>query len=317
MERISDISIKKAAPHIFTRPFLFVEPNTRMQQLETFLAIGPQIYVDGLVVISEDNKGQRVRPVDRIDSKHIISKLLDSDYLDWLEMKASQIMDSNLEILEIGSMLSSALEIFDKTRFAFVPIVAITDYEKGKEQEINSSSLVVEATLAIRDILPLIAKANITVPIKQISSVLVSIDGNTSITDILCYMMRNGIRNIGLNDDNNDESIHEGKSRLTRIINDRKILEFLFSHKGRENLSKYGTAGLGNINIINHLDKISMAPIKSDTTVSKAAELLMDIRTPCLISEDDTDYHIVTPWDIVMKTLRPLITTQRSVTLHY
>lgn len=58
MERISDIPIKKAAPHIFTRPFLFVEPNTRMQQLGTFLAIGPQIYVDGLVVISEDNKGQ-------------------------------------------------------------------------------------------------------------------------------------------------------------------------------------------------------------------------------------------------------------------
>jgi hypothetical protein len=131
-------------------------------------------------------------------------------------------------------------------------------------------------------------------------------------------MMRDGIRNIGLNDDNDDdESIYDGKSRLLRIINDRKILEFLFSHKGRENLSKYGTAGLGNINITNHLDKISMAPIKSDTTVSKAAELLMEIRTPCLISEDDTDYHIVTPWDIVMKTLRSLISTQRFVTLHY
>lgn len=129
-------------------------------------------------------------------------------------------------------------------------------------------------------------------------------------------MMRNGIRNMGINDDNNDQTNHDGKSRLLRIINDRKILEFLFSHKGRENLRKYGTAGLGNINIINHLDKISLAPIKSDTTVSKAAELLMDIRTPCLISEDDTAYHIITPWDIVMETLRSLINTQRFVTLN-
>jgi hypothetical protein len=62
---------------------------------------------------------------------------------------------------------------------------------------------------------------------------------------------------------------------------------------------------------------ISIAQVKSNTTVSKAAELLMDIRTPCLISEDnegeeDTDHYIVTPWDLVMKTLKsestPIIT---------
>ena len=50
---------------------------------------------------------------------------------------------------------------------------------------------------------------------------------------------------------------------------------------------------------------------------SKAAELLMDIRTPCLISEgnkgeEETDNYIVTPWDVVMKTLKsestPIIT---------
>ena len=48
-----------------------------------------------------------------------------------------------------------------------------------------------------------------------------------------------------------------------------------------------------------------MAQVKSNTTVSKAAELLMDIRRPCLISEgdEDTDHCIVTPWDVVMKTL--------------
>ena len=43
--------------------------------------------------------------------------------------------------------------------------------------------------------------------------------------------------------------------------------------------------------------------VKCDTTTSKAAELLMDMRNPCLILEgkEYDDYSIVTPWDIVMK----------------
>jgi CBS domain-containing protein len=164
MKRISDIQIKNAAPHIFRRPFLFVEPNTRMLEIATFLAIGPQIYVDGLVVVSDNDKGQRTRPVGRIGSKHIISNLLDSDYPDWLETKASQIMDSTVGALEMDSTLSSALKIFDKTRFAFAPIVANIDNERNGEV---GSSLVVTAALAIRDILPLIAKANLSIPIKK------------------------------------------------------------------------------------------------------------------------------------------------------
>jgi predicted transcriptional regulator len=165
MKRISDIKIRNAAPHIFRRPFLFVEPNTRLLQIATFLAIGPQIHVDGFVVVSDNDKGQRTRPVGRIGCKHIISNLLDSDYPDWLEIKASQIMDSTVGALEMDSMLSSALEVFDKTRFAFAPIVANRDNERNGE--IGSSSLVVTAALAIRDILPLIAKANISLPIKK------------------------------------------------------------------------------------------------------------------------------------------------------
>jgi predicted transcriptional regulator len=201
MKLISDIQIKNAAPHIFRRPFLFVETNTRMLQIATFLAIGPQIYVDGLVVVSDNDKGQRTRPVGRIGCKHIICSLLDSDYPDWLETKASQIMDSTVGALEMDSTLSSALEVFDKTRFAFAPIVANRDNERNGE--IGSSSLLVTAALAIRDILPLIAKANITIPIKKISSQLVSVDGNTSITNALSYMIRTGIRNIGINEDSN------------------------------------------------------------------------------------------------------------------
>jgi hypothetical protein len=62
------------------------------------------------------------------------------------------------------------------------------------------------------------------------------------------------------------------------------------------------------MNIINHLDIISIAQVKSNTTVTKAAELLMDIRNPCLILEgnekEEEHNYILTPWDIVMKILK-------------
>ena len=249
LAHLLDLQIKDAAPHIFRRPFLYVEQNTRMMQLATFLAIGPQIYLDGLVVTNENEHARGTKPIGRIGSKQIIFSLLDSDYPDGLETKALQIMDSTVDALEIDSTLASALEVFDKTKFAFVPIVANIDNERNAE--IGSSSSVVVAALAIRDILPLIAKTNITIPIKQISSPLVSVDGNTSITNALNLMIGTGIRNIGINDvsihdDDASGSVAEdgGKSQLLRIINDRKILEFM--HRN-------GTKGLGDVNLINHL----------------------------------------------------------------
>jgi CBS domain-containing protein len=103
-------------------------------------------------------------------------------------------MDRTVGALEMDSTLSSALEVFEKTRFAFVPIVVNSDNERNVE--IGGSSLVVTAVLAIRDILPLTAKTNLSVSIKQISSPLISVDGNTSITDALSYMIDTGVLGI-------------------------------------------------------------------------------------------------------------------------
>ena len=59
---ISDI-----VPHIFKRPVLSVRQADSLLQVGTFLAIGPQIYVDGLVVLD----GQK--PVgDRRPAHHTI-----------------------------------------------------------------------------------------------------------------------------------------------------------------------------------------------------------------------------------------------------
>ena len=63
-------------------------------------------------------------------------------------------------------------------------------------------------------------------------------------------------------------------------------------------------AALAHVDIINHLDMISAKKVKYDTSVSRASELLMDIRNPCLILEEKQDYSIITPRDIVMKTLK-------------
>jgi predicted transcriptional regulator len=281
---LEDIMIKDAAPQIFRRPFLFVEPNSRLLKTATFLAIGPQIYVDGLVVI---DKGRgKEEPVGRISSKQIISKILNLGYLEWLDLKASQIMDSFVGSIEMDSPLSTALEVFEKTRFAFVPIIA-------------KDSSIVAASLSIRDILPLIAITNIDRPIKDLCSPLISVDKNTTIRTALDLMIEGGIRNIGIED--NDS---KNNNKLLRIINDRKILEFLLSHRGRKIMRRDGIAGLADINIINHLDMISATKVNCHITISNAAELLMDIRNPCLILEEGQDNSIVTPWDIVMRTLR-------------
>ena len=60
-----------------------MESNTRMLLIATFLAVGPEICIDGIIVI--DDKVQRARPVRRISSKHIISSILDSGYHDCLQ----------------------------------------------------------------------------------------------------------------------------------------------------------------------------------------------------------------------------------------
>jgi CBS domain-containing protein len=229
MNHLLDIQIKDAAPHIFRRPFLFVEPNTRMLQLASFLAIGPQIYIDGLIVI--DDKAQRGRPIGRISSKHIISSILDSGYPDWLQKDASQIMDGFVVPLEMDSPLKTALDVFETTRFAFIPILA--KKEEKLEDEEDDSLIVVTASLAIRDILPLIAKANLSIPIKELSSHLISVDGKTSVRIALGYMLNNRIRNIGIKEELSDHDDSSGvgsdksgrKCKLPHIINDRMILE--------------------------------------------------------------------------------------------
>ena len=100
-------------------------------------------------------------------------------------------------------------------------------------------------------------------------------------------MFQKRIRNIIIRDNNDDYY----------IINDRKILEFLFSENGRKIMNTHNL-GIQAIEI-DLMDKLPAIRVSDSIELSKAAELLMDINTPCLLLNES----IVTPWDIVMKTI--------------
>ena len=187
-----DISIREATAQIFKRPSLSISPDTLLPQVATFLAIGPQIYVDGLVVtVGKD-------PVGRIGSKHILQNLINSKYTNWLNITASELMDKNALSVEMNSSLGTTMKIFGETRFAFLPIT-----DKG--------SLI--ASLAIRDILPLVINANIDSPARHASSPTVHVAKETNLKHILDIMLTKGIRNVVIKDGTN-----------TYLINDRKIV---------------------------------------------------------------------------------------------
>ena len=266
MSKAIDVALKDVVPQVFKRPFLSVLPESTLMQIAPFMAIGPQIYVDGLVVIQEDG------PIGIITSKQILATIINSNYPDWLKINASQIMDSSRISLEMDSPLSGAIDIFNQTSIAFLPV--------------TKSDLVV-ASLSVRDILPIIANGTIQVPLKDISSSLVLLSKDTNLKVALNTMFQKRIRNIILRSNENDYY----------IINDRKILEFLFSENGRKILNTHNL-GIQTVEL-DHIDKLTAIKVNKNTSLSKAAELLMDINTPCLLLNES----IVTPWDIVMKTI--------------
>ena len=141
------------------------------------------------------------------------------------------------------------MKIFGESRFAFLPIT-----EKG--------SLI--ASLGIRDILPLIVNTNIDTSARYVSSPTVYVAKGIDLKHTLDIMLMKGIRNVVIQDGTN-----------TYLINDRKILEFLFSPKGRE-LIRIGKSEIGSIKI-DDFDLILVSKMVDDITVTKSAKLLMDI----------------------------------------
>lgn len=371
-----DTPVNKLFPNVFERPVLFVYPDTKLVELTSYLAMGPQIYADGLLVMErpEDEKqdNDQVKPrtasrrvIGQLGSKHIISHITQTDsrsYQNLFHTKtALDIMDnvSYDEIIEPSSPVSRVIEMFEKKRFALVPIVSKittpienssntrTNVDNISHENYDGKMMTATGVISVRDFLPLFVKSverinevthsasteqEITFPISEISSKLISVNKSDSLKDTIDLMIKNSTRNIGIKDMN---------SNPIGILNDRSILEFLFSHKDfvmealYDKIDDYIEDGKGKIgtnstqtrverevvdnryytkdnsntetprsinSIINDLHIIPLSKLKvmKTTTLSRAAELLADLRTPCLVLEEEDE--IVTPWDVIVKT---------------
>jgi CBS domain-containing protein len=308
-DQLARLKVKEVFNDSAKRPFLFVYPDTKLLEVTTFLAIGPEIYVDGVVVVTEGSRnGKKIHmPVGMIGGKNVLRSMLDNSF-DWKEdffgdVTASQIMVETTQgdWVELESPLNKVVDVFGRTRFAFVPVVSTI-----KEHDNNKPAII--GTLTIRDFLPLIVNKKIQFnhhenkgTINQISSPIVSVSGDCTIKDAIGIMVNKGIRNIGIlncqsydNEHKEKGNLEEKGSKIPCIVNDRKIMEFLLSHNRRATSNPI-------FSTVSDLDTIQTRATKSDISIMEAAQCLMDIKNQFLVLEGNE--YIVTPWDLIMKTV--------------
>lgn len=267
------ITISSVLSHVFRRPYVSVPPDTGLLELGTYLATGHQIYVDGLIV-ARDKK-----LAGRIGGQHILDCLLKTAYDDWPTVKASELMEESASSLELDSSLSDLLELFAETKFALAPIT-----HKGE----------LIGSIGIRDLLPVVFESNLPTQVTAIGSTQILLNRDETLRTAIDTMLKKRIRNLVLSPNASDSN-----DKGNYIINDRKILEFIFSYEGKKVITGgIGTSAFSDIHV-DSLDKISASHVSPTETISRAANILRDINTPALLSDD----LIITPWDVVMKTI--------------
>ena len=304
-DQLAKLKVKDVFNDSAKRQFLYVYPNSKLLEVVTFLAIGPEIYVDGVAVVAEENlDGKKIQtPVGMIGGKSVMRSMLENTFG---EVTASEIMVEVTQsyLVDLESPLSKVIDTFRRTRFAFVPVISTT-------KEYNTHKPVIIGTLTVRDFLPLIANKKIQLNhdepegiIYQIATPTVSVNKDSSIREAISVMVDKGIRNIGVRDceqdyekeeqHNEKRNVKEKSSDILCIVNDRKIMEFLLNRKRREKSEPiFGS--------VSDLDIIQVHATKSHSTMVEAARYLMDIKNPFMVL--DGNEYIVTPWDLVMKTV--------------
>jgi predicted transcriptional regulator len=267
---LQNIKIEQILPHIFKRPYLSVSHDALFFQIGTFLATGSRIYVDALLV----KRGNKLEG--KIGGYHILKKIMDMKYDEWSSLTAKDLMDHDTTSVEIDCSLNNILDYFAKTGFAIAPI--------------TDNGLLI-GSIAIRDLLPLVSELNIDIPVKTIASPIVTISKTESIKNSIEIMLREKIRNLVI-----AESDDYGNFK-NYIVNDRNILEYIFS-EGRR-IMRYENAEI----VLNRISIESLitpvATILETQSVSKSASMLMDLSNPALLLKD----HIITAWDVIMKTI--------------
>jgi CBS domain-containing protein len=262
------VTIEQVLAHVLRRPYLSVLPGTSFIELGTFLATGYQVYVDGLIVALDK------RLVGRLSGKHILDRILHMKYQEWSRVTAAELMDSSTSSIEMDSSLIQLLQLFEETRFALAPV---------------TNKRVLIGSIGIRDLLPLIVDLNLDAPVTTIGSPIITVSRDETLKNAIELMLKKNIRNLVIPSDGDDPYY---------FVNDRKILEFIFSYNGRKIMEQGdGATTLDSVGF-DCLDMMSVVSIPEQTTISDAAAMLKDINTPVLVFKN----NIITPWDVVMKT---------------
>jgi CBS domain-containing protein len=267
------VTISSVLSHVFRRPYVSVSPDTPLLELGTYLATGHQIYVDGLIVA----RGKKL--AGRIGGQHILDCLLKTAYDDWSTVRASELMEESDSSLELDSSLNDLLELFAGSKFALAPIA-----DKGE----------LIGSIGIRDLLPLVFESRLPAQVTAIGSTQILLEGDETLRTVIDTMLKKRIRNLVLSG-----NVKNSDTKKDYVINDRKILEFIFSYEGKKIMAgAIESDAFSNIRV-DSLDLIHVNYVPQTETVSRAANMLRDINTPAILSED----QIITPWDVVMKTL--------------
>lgn len=242
---MQDVPIKAAAPQIFRRPLLYVGPDDSVFHAATFLAIGPQIYADGLVVLDAG------RLVGRIGGMYLADHILEKREK-WLDARAGDVTEPLEKPLDADSPLKDALSIFSETKFAFMP-VAVDDK--------------VVASLSIRDLLVVADKTRKAI---QLASPLTAVEEEMSVGEALRFMVDKGVRNlVAMRPDG------------PYFINDRRVLEFLLSHESRQLVQERGFSALDSVPL-SHIGFCKGKVMNPEESTSVAAGMLSDVGTPCV-----------------------------------
>ncbi len=239
-------TIRAAVPHIFKRPVLSVGPAASMLEVATFLAVGPQIYADGLLVLD----GGRL--AGRIGGWSIANHIVEKKER-WLQASAAEVMDPLDAPLDAGDPLSKALEIFSATRFAFVPVAV-----RGE----------VAAFLSARDLLVTVSSKK---KVSDLASPVTTVPSDMNVPEALRFMVDKGIRNLVV------------KNVNVRFANDRKILEYMLSYEARKLVAEGGFGALERVTI-SDVGLAQGVKISPGATASEAAKVMAGTNPPCLFA---------------------------------
>lgn len=210
------------------------------------------------------------KPVGRIGPKHILEKVIEVGYQECLKLCAQDLMVGLPKIQILANFeIREVLEFFKDTKFGFCPIIR---------------NDILAATVSTRDFLPLVSKMKLEQPVSTISSELIYTSSQISIENALRIILKKNIRKIAVKEKN-----------TTKIVDDRSLLGYLF-------LWEFGKPNLVDTEI-GVLPKSNVSELPSNTHISKVADELLIKDLPCHVYDD----KIVTPWDLVMKTLGTFI----------